>query len=113
MIVRTSLTRVTVKYDDAEFIFRELNTGEEAEIAIISVTSKGDGLREKFVRALEECKGVIDPEGNDIPCTEKNKIAVFNANPLLMEQLLSDFVANLEQEIAAEKKISANGGNGT
>ena len=35
--------------------------------------------KEKFIRGIVDWKGITDVDGKSIPCTEKNKAAVFDS----------------------------------
>ncbi len=112
MIVRTGLTRVTVKHEDAEFCFRELSTKEEADIAVKSTQSPGAGIKDKFVRALVSWTDLQGPDGNDLPCIPDNKRAVFDANTKLVEIVLEKYIIAIAEELESEKKISNDGQDG-
>ena len=51
----------------------------------------------KIKKALHGWKGVLDDDGNELPCTEQNKETLFNCNKEYIDALL-DFVSVLDRK---------------
>lgn len=114
MKLRTELVVIRVEYDDAVFVMRELDTGALTDIALASQKSPAAALEETFVEAVWEWSGMVtDMHGNELECNEVNKRKIFAVNAFLVEDLMEKFQVGIESAIAEQKKISADGQNGT
>ncbi len=112
MIVRTGLVKVTIKYDDAVFHMVELDTKEEANLAVEAVNNPGAAIKGKFVKGVVSWEKVEDAVG-PLPCTEENKETVFDCNKEMMENVIQQYLDAVEKKKESEKKILKSGDPGT
>ena len=70
---------------------------------------------ERFVEMVQDWDGILDPDGQPLPCTKANKQTVYKHNPGLVEWIFAkaDEISNLEiSKYKEEEKNSESGPNG-
>jgi hypothetical protein len=106
MKLRTRQISVEIEAEGHSFTMQELGTTALTEVALATRENMVLAMRETFIRACVAWS-------IDNPCTKKEKGLVFEAHPHLMETVMEEFQARVDQIKDEEKKIYQPGHDGT